>query len=184
MREKGTVKWFNGAKGYGFIQRSTGEDVFVHFSAIQENGYRTLNENVLPGGALDEPVSLGPVEPLYCALLSHKELLSPLLCNLTFASSVELVLLNNPLQGKTKAPPLVLENHAHKKSPVVGRWRKPQPNFAGAILPARFVTAGHEPSTPSNILPAPNSGSEQKIIFRNSIPGKQRNLKNETIKYE
>lgn len=44
MREKGTVKWFNGAKGYGFIQRASGEDVFVHFSAIQESGYRSLNE--------------------------------------------------------------------------------------------------------------------------------------------
>ena len=44
MKETGTVKWFNGAKGYGFIQRSSGEDVFVHFSAIQANGYRTLNE--------------------------------------------------------------------------------------------------------------------------------------------
>jgi cold shock protein len=41
---EGNRKWFNGAKGYGFIQRSTGEDVFVHFSAIQENGYRSLNE--------------------------------------------------------------------------------------------------------------------------------------------
>jgi len=38
------VKWFNGAKGYGFIQRPSGEDVFVHFSAIQQDGYRTLNE--------------------------------------------------------------------------------------------------------------------------------------------
>jgi CspA family cold shock protein len=44
VKEKGTVKWFNGAKGYGFIQRSSGEDVFVHFSSIQANGYRTLNE--------------------------------------------------------------------------------------------------------------------------------------------
>ena len=44
MREKGTVKWFNAAKGYGFIQRSTGEDVFVHFSSIQMNGYKSLDE--------------------------------------------------------------------------------------------------------------------------------------------
>lgn len=44
MKEQGIVKWFNGAKGFGFIQRSSGEDVFVHFSAIQESGYRMLNE--------------------------------------------------------------------------------------------------------------------------------------------
>jgi len=56
LREKGTVKWFNGAKGYGFIQRSTGEDVFVHFSAIQESGYRSLNE----GETVEFDVSTGP----------------------------------------------------------------------------------------------------------------------------
>ena len=43
-RETGTVKWFDNPKGYGFIQRSAGEDVFVHFRAIQGDGYRTLNE--------------------------------------------------------------------------------------------------------------------------------------------
>lgn len=40
----GTVKWFNNAKGYGFISQEGGEDVFVHHSAIEMTGYRTLNE--------------------------------------------------------------------------------------------------------------------------------------------
>jgi len=40
----GTVKWFNASKGYGFIAQEDGEDVFVHFSAIQANGYRELAE--------------------------------------------------------------------------------------------------------------------------------------------
>lgn len=43
-RETGTVKWFDNAKGYGFIQRPQGEDVFVHYRAIRGEGYRTLQE--------------------------------------------------------------------------------------------------------------------------------------------
>ena len=43
--EQGTVKWFNGGKGYGFIQREQGEDIFVHFNAIVGDGYRNLEEN-------------------------------------------------------------------------------------------------------------------------------------------
>jgi cold shock protein len=56
MKEKGTVKWFNAAKGYGFIQRENGEDVFVHFSAIQMNGYRSLDE----GASVEFVVKKGP----------------------------------------------------------------------------------------------------------------------------
>ncbi|HKS82023.1 MAG TPA: cold-shock protein [Candidatus Acidoferrales bacterium] len=56
MREQGTVKWFNAAKGFGFIQRQSGEDVFVHFSAIQSEGYKTLNE----GQAVEFEVNRGP----------------------------------------------------------------------------------------------------------------------------
>lgn len=56
MAEIGTVKWFNNDKGYGFIKRDTGEDVFVHHTAIQANGYRTLNE----GERVEFDVKQGP----------------------------------------------------------------------------------------------------------------------------
>jgi CspA family cold shock protein len=56
MKEQGTVKWFNAAKGYGFIQRESGEDVFVHFSSIVGNGYRSLEE----GARVSFEVKTGP----------------------------------------------------------------------------------------------------------------------------
>ncbi len=56
MKEQGTVKWFNASKGFGFIQRQAGEDVFVHFSAIQGDGYKSLNE----GQAVEFEVTKGP----------------------------------------------------------------------------------------------------------------------------
>ena len=54
--EQGTVKWFNDAKGFGFITRQNGEDVFVHFSAIQSKGFRSLQE----GQAVQFNVTKGP----------------------------------------------------------------------------------------------------------------------------
>ncbi len=56
MKEQGTVKWFNASKGFGFIQRQSGEDVFVHFSAIQGEGYKSLTD----GQAVEFEVTSGP----------------------------------------------------------------------------------------------------------------------------
>ena len=56
MRITGKVKWFNNAKGYGFIEREGGNDVFVHFSAIQGSGFKTLAE----GEAVEFDVQQGP----------------------------------------------------------------------------------------------------------------------------
>jgi len=55
----GTVKWFSDSKGYGFIQQEDGPDVFVHYSAIQGEGYRTLKENQQVEFAIEE----GPKGP-------------------------------------------------------------------------------------------------------------------------
>ena len=56
MKEQGTVKWFNNEKGYGFISRASGDDVFVHHSAIQGSGFKSLNE----GDNIEFEVARGP----------------------------------------------------------------------------------------------------------------------------
>ena len=58
-RENGTVKWFNDAKGYGFISREDGEDVFVHYSSVEGDGFRSLSE----GQAVEFDVEQGPKGP-------------------------------------------------------------------------------------------------------------------------
>jgi len=58
-REIGTVKWFNASKGFGFIERENGKDVFVHYSAINSSGYRSLNE----GQRVEFVVTEGPKGP-------------------------------------------------------------------------------------------------------------------------
>ena len=55
-QETGTIKWFNGDKGYGFISREEGTDVFVHYSALSGDGYRTLDE----GQKVEFTVTQGP----------------------------------------------------------------------------------------------------------------------------
>ena len=55
-KENGTVKWFNAGKGYGFISREAGEDVFVHYSEIEEEGFRSLDE----GQRVEFNVEQGP----------------------------------------------------------------------------------------------------------------------------
>lgn len=58
-RISGTVKWFNGSKGYGFLAREGGADVFVHFSAIQGDGFKNLEE----GQKVEFTVEAGPKGP-------------------------------------------------------------------------------------------------------------------------
>lgn len=55
-RIRGTIKWFNTAKGYGFIARESGDDIFIHYTALKSDGYRTLSE----GQRVEFSIEQGP----------------------------------------------------------------------------------------------------------------------------
>jgi cold shock protein len=93
MAEQGTVKWFNDAKGYGFISRQSGEDVFVHFSAIQAGGFKSLQE----GQTVQFEVTKGPkgwqaenVQPLWVAFLPKAICIKIAFWNSAFVADYEI----------------------------------------------------------------------------------------------
>ena len=73
MRITGKVKWFNNAKGYGFIEREGGSDVFVHYSAIQGAGFRSLEE----GQAVEFEIVDGPKGPSSRTAISEGDVVGP-----------------------------------------------------------------------------------------------------------
>src|SRR5258708_1257441 len=108
-----------------------------------------MNENVLPGRALNETISFSPVKPLYCSLLSHKKLLSTLLDDLTSASSVELMLRTTPSK-KAKAQPARGPQDSLQQEKLRRSCRgETKAQTSGAIVMPRVLTTGHKPSNPN-----------------------------------